>query len=232
MRFIAILLTGILLFSGIHTYAHKNKKITISFLPVIDTIPLAPKENNILYNSADTLVIEAFRFYVSGITLYTNDKSVWKETSGYHLIDAASPSTLSLELNIPENINANEIRFHLGIDSITNVSGVMGGDLDPSKGMYWTWQSGYINFKLEGTNKRCPNRKNEFQFHLGGYASSFASIQTVALNIKPTNHIDIITNIAPFLYNIDITTQNSIMIPGAQAVKLSQLAKGMFSIRQ
>ena len=77
-----------------------------------------------------------------------------------------------------------KIKFNLGIDSLTNVSGVMGGDLDPTKGMYWTWQSGYINFKMEGSSAVCPTRNHEFQFHIGGYQDPFYAMQTLELEVK------------------------------------------------
>jgi hypothetical protein len=231
MRFFCSSLIYILLFSGYSSYALKTKKITISFIPLIDSISLTPTYNNRLYQSGDSLTIETFRFYISDIKFCNNNQLVWTEPASFHLIDASVPASLILEFNIPNNIKSNEIQYNLGIDSVTNVSGVKGGDLDPSKGMYWTWQSGYINFKLEGTNKRCPSRKNEFQFHLGGYASTFSAIQHITLKTPPTEHIYINTNIAPFLSNIDITKQYSIMIPGQQAVELSLLAKGIFSIR-
>ena len=70
----------------------------------------------------------------------------------------------SLALQIPSNIPFSKLKFQLGIDSLTNVSGAMGGDLDPTKGMYWTWQSGYINMKIEGKSNSCKTRKNQFQF--------------------------------------------------------------------
>ena len=58
----------------------------------------------------------------------------------------------------------------------------MGGDLDPTKGMYWAWQSGYINFKMEGSCSQCLATKNNFEFHLGGYQQPFYAMQTIELN--------------------------------------------------
>ena len=80
---------------------------------------------------------------------------------------------VALCLEIPEDTEFDAIQFNLGIDSLTNVSGALGGDLDPTKGMYWTWQNGYVNFKLQGTSDLCNNPKNEFEFHLGGYLKPF-----------------------------------------------------------
>ena len=104
-----------------------------------------------------------------------------------------------LILKLPPDLTYDQLAFDIGIDSITNVSGAMGGDLDPTKGMYWTWQSGYINFKLEGTSPDCPARKNEFQFHLGGYAYPNASVQKIALTATGQGNINVQMNLDMFL---------------------------------
>ena len=64
------------------------------------------------------------------------------------------------------------IYFQIGIDSLTNVSGDLDGDLDPALGMYWAWNSGYINMKLEGKSSSCKSVKKEFQFHIGVIATT------------------------------------------------------------
>ena len=56
----------------------------------------------------------------------------------------------------------------LGIDSITHEQYSLKGDLDPMQGMYWTWKSGYIFFKLEGEMIR-NGTYHAISLHLGGY---------------------------------------------------------------
>lgn len=187
-----------------------------------------------LYTNQDTntVTITNLKYYVSGITLLNNSHEVFSEPSSVHLIDARMPDSFSILLHIPKDVFYNRISFNLGIDSITNVSGALGGDLDPTKGMYWTWQSGYINFKLEGKSNACPTRNNEFHYHLGGYSYPFASIQHIVLNIAKTDSIVINADVATFIKRIDLANQNSIMIPGDQAMKLSRLAASIFSIQK
>jgi hypothetical protein len=209
--------------------AQDTKKLPITFVFTYGQQPLTIAYGNEQLTTDRTL-IQACRFYISAIELYDADKLQWKEANSYHLLDAAAPASLQLLVNIPEQLHYNTIRFRLGVDSTTNVSGAMGGDLDPSKGMYWSWQSGYINFKLEGKNTKCPGRNNEFHFHLGGYASSFASMQTVALTTENTKSIAIQFDVQNFLSGIDLTTQNNIMIPGNDAVILSRKAASIFSL--
>jgi hypothetical protein len=107
----------------------------------------------------------------------------------------------------------------------------MGDDLDPVNGMYWAWQSGYINFKLEGKSKICNTRNNVFQFHIGGYMHPNATVQTVFLNVKNPNKTEINIDIEKFLNAIDLRTTNEIMSPGEKAATLAKLYQTIFIIQ-
>ncbi len=104
--------------------------------------------------------IDALKFYISNIQFFKSGRVVFKENNSFHLIDAAQSYSETLSVADSEDIRFDEVRFSIGIDSATNTAGVLGGDLDPTKGMYWTWQSGYINFKLEGTSTICNTKNN------------------------------------------------------------------------
>lgn len=47
--------------------------------------------------------------------------------------------------------------------------------------MYWTWQSGYINAKLEGKSNLVNTPTHAFAFHLGGYLNPFQTLQTISI---------------------------------------------------
>ena len=174
--------------------------------------------------------IQTLKFYITGIQLLQNNRIVFVEKNSFHLIDVADTSSQNILLKLPKNIVYNTIQFNLGIDSTTNVSGAMGGDLDPTKGMYWAWQSGYINFKLEGNYTNSKNISNEFEFHIGGYQNPYAAIQTVTLKAIATQNIQINLDIKRFLSAIELEKQKNIMSPGADAVKLAQQLAKCFSI--
>lgn len=187
-----------------------------------------------VYTSHDTnnVAITNMKYYVSGITLLHNSHVVFSEPRSVHLIDARMPSSSTVVLHLPKDVFYNRISFNLGIDSITNVSGAMGDDLDPTKGMYWTWQSGYINFKLEGKSIACRTRNNEFHFHLGGYSYPFSSMQPILLSIASTDSIVIEADAAAFINHYALGTQNSVMIPSLTAVSMSKQAATIFSVRK
>jgi hypothetical protein len=169
----------------------------------------------------DSIQIETLKFYISSIELLNKGKVIWKEQNSFHLIDISNEKTLTALLNIPATITFDQVKFNLGIDSITNVSGALGGDLDPTKGMYWTWQNGYINFKLEGKSNVCKTRLHEFQLHLGGYQYPFNSLTSVVLNVSQNEKADILIDIKRFLKTIDLSTQHHIMSPCSDAMLLS-----------
>ncbi len=177
--------------------------------------------------SGDSISIETLSFYISGVELLHNGKSVWKEKNSFHLIDASKNSSFS----IPSDLKYNQIKFNLGIDSVTNVSGAMGGDLDPTKGMYWTWQSGYINLKLEGKSNLCATKKNEFQFHLGGYQHPFNSLQTIELSVKENQKIKIVLDMEKVFEQINVSKQNHVMMPGKEAVIAAKSIAKLFSVQ-
>jgi len=174
-----------------------------------------------------TVKFETLKFYISAIQLLNNTKSVWLEKNSYHLCTTDS-ITNTLKIKLPTNIKFNALKFNVGIDSLTNVSGAMGGDLDPTKGMYWTWQSGYINFKLEGQSSLSSHSKKEFQLHLGGYAPPLSALQTITLAVKNKSKIDIVFDVEQFVNSIDLSKQHHIMSPNTQAVILSQLVAKCF----
>jgi hypothetical protein len=134
-------------------------------------------------------------------------------------------------VRIPEEVVFNKIHFSIGIDSVTNSSGVFGGDLDPTNGMYWTWQSGYINFKLEGKSLLSSARKNKFEYHIGGYLYPNNTLQEVELEVNNNDKIIINIDISKFIVELDISTINKVMSPGESAVILSTHLPKLFSIK-
>ena len=179
----------------------------------------------------DSIRFSVLRFYISGIQLFLNNSLTYSEQNSFHLIDAEDEHSMHLSFSIPGKILINKIKFNLGIDSLTNVFGAMGGDLDPTKGMYWTWQSGYINFKIEGNSFLNTTRNQEFQFHLGGYKDSFNALQVVMIDVTEKGVINIYFDTQHFIGAIDLKHQNHIMSPGKEAVHLSELAAKSFYIR-
>jgi hypothetical protein len=170
------------------------------------------------------LIINTFKCYVSGFELhYTDGTSTTNKD--YHLLDIEQFETLRFNVGGNPKKQIAKIRFHIGVDSLASVSGAMPGDLDATNGMYWAWQSGYINMKIEGTSAASKTRKNEFQFHIGGYLKPNDALRKVELETaKPQIAIDL----AEFFTQVKLSEQNSIMVPGKAAMQLADVSVKMF----
>jgi len=178
----------------------------------------------------DPLKLNTLRFYLSNFVFLKNGAVVFEEKNSFHLLDLEDENTLDLKFDALEGRDFDGLRFKLGIDSLTHISGAMGGDLDPTKGMFWTRQSGYINFKLEGTFKKCPTRNHEFQFHLGGYLAPFQSVQSVQVKIPKGENLVLQLDLSPFFDQVDWVKKYSIMSPCKESVEVSKVLANSFSV--
>jgi hypothetical protein len=195
----------------------QTTSINITFQPSISNELI---ELNTIYSLTDSSKIEitTCRFYVSNFSFFSKGKLLTQNKEAF-LIDLENPESLSID-NLDGDFD--QLIFNLGIDSSTNVAGILDGDLDPIKGMYWTWNSGYINFKLEGSITNNTRKKIPFEYHLGGYLPPFQTIQTISIDRENANSATIQFDISQFISSIDFEKCSNVMIPGATAVELSK----------
>lgn len=223
-----------------------KKIVLLSFLGFLWTTNVPAQQENLLFNFTfqeqalnlgqkyysgelnDTLQIDRLKLYIGQLSFWKGNQEVYRLEKEYHLLDASNEA--SLEITYPPGVDFDQIRFRLGVDSLTNVAGVQGGDLDPTQGMYWAWQSGYINFKLEGTSPICPGRNNRFQYHLGGFQAPFASSQEVHLNIEDLERFKIDLPVDGLLEVLDLREAYQIMSPRKTAVELSEWIADLFKV--
>jgi hypothetical protein len=209
-----------------------QSKGQITILPVFGNNPIN-EETWFVTKNGDSIQFDNIRFYLSNIQFETIDNQIVSDVEKAHLLDVFEPSTLKIALKSIDFNKMKTMRFNIGIDSLTNVSGALDGDLDPQKGMYWAWQSGYINMKVEGRSPQCKNRKNVFQYHIGGYLQPFYAMRQIEmpLNVQNTEGGVLKMDLAKFFENITISTQNSIMMPCKEAMQLANYSTSMFSIK-
>lgn len=207
----------------------KNDSLALKFQLEFNKLPL---QLNKKYVSAsnDTLSIEAFRCYISAIEIHYEDQSTFIQKNSYHLLDSDKPISFVIPLTNKSDELISKITFNIGIDSTTNNAGALTGDLDPAKGMYWAWQSGYINMKIEGKSPNCKTHDNEFQFHIGGYLQPYYAMRKMKFNWdkKADDDINIGIDLFRFFSNIELKETNSVMIPGKEAMRLVNYVDKMF----
>lgn len=199
-----------------------QEEVKVSIVPLFDGKPL---ELGRFYpfEKRDSIRIETLKFYMSEPELLMDDRTAQNEKNLYRLVDASNEKSLHFSLKTKTGFTFNHIHFTLGIDSITQVSGAMGGDLDPTKGMYWTWDNGYIHAKIEGQSTRCATRNREFQVHLGGYRSEVNTCKMITLPVKPATEIRVLIDLKTVLAEVDLAKTHHIMSAGKEAVRISSL---------
>ena len=147
-------------------------------------------------NSAgESFQISKLNYYISNITLATAEGNIFivPQDSSYFLVMEDNDESQRVQIrNIPSG-NYNKISFTIGVDSLRSTMDVSKryGVLDPAQGhdgMYWTWNSGYIFFKMEGTSPASPvEQDNKFYYHIGGYggyeAPGINNIRTTTLDM-------------------------------------------------
>jgi hypothetical protein len=188
--------------------------------------------SNYVSSQKDTLSFETVKLYLTGFQLEYKDQSIYTENNSYHLIDVENPETMQFSIANHINKEIKAIKFNIGVDSLASVSGAMEGDLDATKGMYWAWQSGFINFKIEGQSPSCKTRKNKFQFHVGGYLEPYYAMRNVNINFNDNNknHVNLVMDLGKLFSEISLKETNTIMIPGKEAMKIANLTTKLFSI--
>lgn len=173
--------------------------------------------------------VQLIKFYIGNISLLKNGKTIWSEGKEYHLINSEQPSSFNVELNLDSTFIFDQIDFTIGTDSITNSNGPIEGDLDPINGMYWTWNNGYINFKIEGIHPNSSARGNEYQYHIGGFIHPHETIQYKSL--MTSKYYNLIAVELDILFDhIDLITLPHIMSPSLAAKELSAILPNLFSL--
>ncbi|MDF2449736.1 MAG: hypothetical protein K0R26_2240 [Bacteroidota bacterium] len=209
---------------------HKRQNIALEIKPTFRGNDLHLQTTFYKTANGDTVSISRFRFYISAIKIAFENGATYQEQNSYHLIDAEDPLSLIIPLTDVPDEKVATITFHVGIDSTESVSGAMGGALDPVKGMYWAWNSGYINAKLEGVCKS-KQKNHPFEFHVGGYLHPYYALRTVSIPVNRTNNkISIEADAAEWLLNMDLHKENSIVIPGREAMLMADKYVKMFRV--
>jgi hypothetical protein len=163
------------------------------------------------------------------------------EADPYHLINAAAESNAVEILLNPGEYKG--ISFLLGIDSISNCSGAQTGALDPTNDMFWTWNTGYVIFKLEGTSTASTSDLQRIEHHIGGYKESDNVTKKIQLafptplTIKENGSAELMIEMNLDHYwnavtNIKISETSVCMSPGPVAKKMAQNFNSLFSIKQ
>ncbi len=198
MRFFLLLV--VIVFGSCHkppttTTVQKPHNMTISFINTVRGKPivLGSEQYTNTYISdrqvyKEQYTITRLKYYISNLTFTTSNNKVVAEKDSYHLIKAAEEDEVQTSNSFSFALKAGtykSVSFLIGVDSIKNISGAQKDALDPLNGMFWTWNTGYIMFKVEGTSPQSNILDNKFEYHIGGFRGPNKVLRRVEFRIDP-----------------------------------------------
>lgn len=149
--------------------------LTVEFDQVAGSSDLHLNTGNYTNSMGQSFNVTKMKYFVSNFTLTNANGTVYTvpQDECYFLIDESDPTSHMPLMKVPEG-EYKSISFMIGVDSLRNTMDVSQrtGDLDVSgvaADMYWSWNSGYIFLKLEGTCPDVAAAGNIFRYHIGGF---------------------------------------------------------------
>lgn len=165
--------------------------LTINFNNTVNNEDVILGTTKGVNSSGEEFTISTLNYFISNIVLTDNKGNEVKFPENYYLVREADPSSQQISLgDIPAG-DYTSISYVIGVDSLRNVADVSSrtGVLDVASygndNMYWSWNMGYIFFKMEGNSEVITNDAKQFQFHIGGFGGKDAPTPN---NIKTITH--------------------------------------------
>lgn len=221
----------LLLFPAAALHAAKSDTTIIHFSAIANGRPLVAGDSSYKNVHGEGYQINRLQMYVSNLAMGQSTGS------DVYLINVLAGDSITVVHNDKQ---AGMLQFTLGVDSALNCSGAQEGALDPLLGMFWTWNSGYIFFKLEGFSPASTGSLGRIEHHIGGYRSPFNAARKIVLplpkkylgtQVKP-KHLYLRINLDKYWQSsraaIKIADQALLMAPGAAACRIANQFTEMF----
>lgn len=210
-----------------------DRECVIQFMNEANGKKIILNDSTYINSFGEKYSVSKLKYYVSEIHFVTKGRA---EPNGFdkniYLIDAAKENIIKTKM--PAG-NITGITFLLGVDSIKNCSGAQSGALDPLNDMFWTWNSGYVMFKMEGKSDSSKADLQRIEQHIGGYKGEYKTMRTVFVSL---NKIGATINITMSLdkywdgiNKIKIAETPMTATIGANAKKAADNFPGMFSVK-
>ncbi len=187
----------------------------------------------------EDFTVTTLNYFVSNIELTKENGEKVTFPDKYFLVKQSDAASLTITLNDVPAANYTGLKYTIGVDSVKSVSdvGQRIGILDPASygndNMYWSWNSGYIFFKMEGISSVSPTNSaglNKYQFHIGGFGGkssvtpnnlrsvslALSTPATVRKDIAPVAHVIFDVNkVFSAVNSISLAKSSVIMAPAA-----------------
>ncbi|MFT5884766.1 MAG: hypothetical protein ACI9IP_001223 [Arcticibacterium sp.] len=126
--------------------------------------------------SGEAYTVSTLNYFVSNVVLKSKMGETVSFLDQYFLVKESDMASQLIELPEVPSGNYTQLSFNIGVDSLKSVAavGARTGVLDVASygkdNMYWSWNMGYIFFKMEGNSPVVDLKGNDkFEFHIGGF---------------------------------------------------------------
>jgi hypothetical protein len=216
--------------------------LQLTFANLVNGQPMALGNTTYVNAAGESFNITMFKYYVSNFSLTTATGQEVAMPPEYFLVNEDNDSTKVITLRNLATGSYSGISFLVGVDSIRNISGAQTGALDPVNGMFWTWNSGYVMAKLEGTSPVSTMPANLIEFHIGGFKGANNALRLVRLNfpapvqLTQNGHAEFKVNADAYTWfdqpnRISFQQVPTCTSAGAQAAAIADNYKKMFTIQ-
>ena len=170
--------------------------VTLEFDNRVAAQTLVLNDTKYTNSSGEDFTITTLNYFISNVALKKTDGTVVKMPDQYFLVRQADKGSLMPVLKDVPAADYTEMTFTIGVDSIKSISaidqriGVLDVASYGSDNMYWSWNSGYIFFKMEGISSAAPINTaglTKYQYHVGGFggrtAATANNLRTVTVSL-------------------------------------------------
>lgn len=195
--------------------------------------------------SGDTVKITTFNYYVSNVVLIKKGGGEEALPKTYHLVKTGESASRIVTLSDVPVGEYEGVKFVVGVDARRNTCsatdewagdcGAQDGALDPANGMYWSWNSGYIFFKLEGFYAG----DSVLQYHIGGSRDPHSAVVVATPDMKgktfkveagKTPEVHFYADALEIFKTLSPKTSPKIHMPGEKAAGAAAAYKSMFTL--
>jgi len=187
-----------------------KSSLSVEFDNVVGSSDLQLNTGTYTNALSQSFKITKLKYYISNIKLTKTDGSVYTvpQAESYFLMDESNSASQKANLSVPEG-EYKTISFIVGVDSLRNTMDVAArtGVLDVSAAaadMYWSWNSGYIFFKIEGTSPVITGMGGIFQYHVGGFggysSATLNNLRTITLDLSARGTAKVKTGSQPNIH--------------------------------
>ncbi|MCA0365723.1 MAG: hypothetical protein LCH67_16905 [Bacteroidetes bacterium] len=191
-----------------------KNSLSLNFDNMVGTEDLVMGSKTYTNTSGEKFTVTTLNYFISNIELKKADGSVLKYADQYFLVKESDKASQTVTLNDVPAADYVSLTYTVGVDSAKSVTDVSKrtGVLDPASygadNMYWSWNSGYIFFKMEGNSDNITATNKKYQFHIGGFGGLSAptanNLKKITVDLSASN-AKVRKNIAPEVHiSVDV----------------------------